>query len=69
MKMMKKYASMSDGHLGWITVAKQFIFLNPSNALPIHSAMYRAGLLHGKIVREEIEMMNEAGVAETTVTK
>lgn len=40
--MMNKYGSTSDGHMGPINVAKHHVVLNPTDAITIHSAPYRA---------------------------
>lgn len=40
---MKKHESMWDGHMSPIDVGIHSIVMNPTNALPIHSQLYRAG--------------------------
>lgn len=69
MKMVKKYTSTRDGHLGRITVARHRIDLNATDAPSIHSALYRAGPKQGKLGRKKIENMEEICVAESAVTE
>lgn len=41
--MLKKYQFVCDGQLERILVEKHFIFLIHPDAVPIHTASYRAG--------------------------
>lgn len=67
--MTKKYEPVWDGHLSWITVAKQCIVLNLPDATPIHLAPYHAGAKHKKLEREEVYKLREACVAEPALLK
>lgn len=69
MEMMEKDKSMWDGHLGQNTVAEHSIFLNSSDVPPILFVPFRAGPKEGELEREEIEKMQEDGVAKPVVTE
>lgn len=68
MDMMKKYMSIWNDNLIWITRAKNFIVLRTPDEPPIHSAPYRDGFKQRKQENEKIDRMREAGVAEPVIT-
>lgn len=65
--MTQKYEFMYHGRLRKITVTKQRIVLSLSNALPIHSAPYRAGRKQRELKRAEEVQMKKTGVAKPAV--
>lgn len=67
--MMKKYELIWDNHLSRINEQKHRIVLNSTNALSIHLASYRAGLMQREPERKEINKMHETGVAEPAATE
>lgn len=66
---MKKYKSMSESHLGRVSVGKHSFVLNPTVAPPTNSAPFRAGVKQLKLGYDETEKMCMTDVAETTVAK
>lgn len=69
MEMMIKYELMWDRHLERITVEMDRSVLHSSDALPIHSAPFRAGPKKQEPGREEVKKMKEAAAAEPIVTE
>lgn len=61
--------SMSDGHLGWTTFAKQQIVLNLVDKLSLHLASYRAGPKKKKLKGEEFRNMHYAAVTNSALTE
>ena len=66
--MLDEFASMWDGHLGRVSIAKHRIELQPG-ARPSYSAPYRAGPKARDFEKSEIDKMLKAGVIEPAKTE
>lgn len=60
---------MWDGRRGRTTVAKHRLFSNPLNSPPVLSTPYRTAPKQRELEREDIDKMQEVGVAEPTITE
>lgn len=66
---MKKYQSMSGGHLGKISVAKHCINFIPSDASSVHAAPYLAGSRQRNLEKNEFQQIIKVDVAEPATTE
>lgn len=68
-KMVQKYESRWDEHLGGTTLAKHRIFLKSSRAPLINSALYCAGPKEQELYREEVAQTKKTDIAEPVVAE